>query len=147
MVIVWQNYNIAAYIGVTRHETTRIIAVLYTGAGSGLIEHLLIRHELQKFVRPTESQVSVNASSNRLVPIAAAFNFLVNFQSRSAILKFDVFERLEKKVILGREFCDAHVEDIRPGKRVIELANVSTVPIFKGPQIRSIHLVTVPRDQ
>lgn len=50
-------------------------------------------------------------------------------------------------VILGRNFCDSHVEAIQPRKQVIELADGATIRILKMPQKRSKDMVPIPGNQ
>ena len=47
--------------------------------------------------------------------------------------QFIVCEKLAVRVILGCQFCDQHVEAIRPRKRIVEMDDGSTVPIVRNP--------------
>ena len=67
--------------------------------------------------------------------------------SRFEVVKFNVVERLGTDVILGCDFCDKHIEAIRPRKRLIELDDGTTVPILKRPESRAKHSVPLPAEQ
>lgn len=41
-----RNYKIEAYLGVSRHVRTRVIAAFGTGGGSSFIKYLLIPYEI-----------------------------------------------------------------------------------------------------
>lgn len=125
-----RNYKIAAHLELTKHTTTLVTVELDTGAGSSIIKHSLMSHELQKHARPLESQLSVRDASSRLVSIAGSIILSVNVESQSAIAKCNVAERLRTEVILGCEFFDAQVEAKRPRKRVFKLTDGTTIPIL-----------------
>lgn len=146
-VVAKQNYEIAAYLGLTRHATTWVTVVLDTGAGPSFIKHSLIPYEFQKHVQPLESQLSERDAGNQLVSIAGTISLSVNVKSQSTIEKFNAVKRLGTEAILGCDFCDAHVKAIRPGKQVIKLAVGTTVPILKGPQTRSKNMAPIPGNQ
>lgn len=137
----------AAYLGLIRHSATHFIAALNAGASSSFIKHFLLPYELQKRIRPLESQIKRRDASNRLVSIAGTLKLSVNVGSQSTNVKFYVVERVGTDLVLSCDFCDAHAEAIRPGKREIELADGSTVPIMQTSQKRSIDLVSVPKEQ
>lgn len=146
-VIVRRNWKIATCVGLTRHGTTRAIAVFDTGALSGFIKYSFITYELQNLIRSTESQMSVRDASDRLVSIVRTIELSVIVGSRSAVVKFTVVERVGTEIILGFNFSDAHVEAIRSWWRVIKLADGTSEPIFKEPQKLSIDMVLIPEDQ
>lgn len=79
--MVRRDYMITVYIVVTRHANMLVIAVLYIGAGSGVIKHLLITYELQKLVRPTVSEFGVRDASNQLVSVEGTIDLSVNVGS------------------------------------------------------------------
>ena len=50
---------------------------------------------------------------------------------RFEAVSFYAVESLCTQVLLGCDFCDKHVESIRPLKRVVELDDGTTVPIIR----------------
>lgn len=58
---------------------------------------------------------------------------MVKVRSQSASV-FYVVKRLGIDVILGCDFCDAHVKSICPRQRPIELIDGAAEPIFKEPE-------------
>lgn len=143
-----RNYKIEAYIGHTRRALKRYSVVLDTGAGSSFLKAALIPDELRHLIRPLEDNISVRDASNRIVMIGGTITLVVNIGNRTSTnVTFNVVERLGTDVILGCDFCDSHVEAIRPRLRVIELTDGTAVPIIKGPPKRSSNLVPLPKEQ
>ena len=115
-IMARRNYKIAAYIGLTRSATSRFAAVLDTGAGSSFIRSSVIPESMHKLIRPLDSELSVRDANNRRVAISGTLNLAVQVGTRTEVVKFNVVERLGTEVILGCDFCDKHVEAIRPRK-------------------------------
>lgn len=49
------------------------------------------------------------------------------------IIRFNVAKRLATAIIIGWDFCNEHIEAIRPRKCEIELADGTVVPIIRQP--------------
>lgn len=124
-----------------------MIAVLDTGAGLSFNKHTLIPLELQKHIWPFESQCSVRDESNWLVSTAGTITLSINVGTRSAMVNFNVAERLESEVIQGCNFCDARVETIQPRKQVIDLTDGTIIPILKGAPKHCKNMVLISEDQ
>ena len=65
----------------------------------------------------------------------------------SELVTFYVAERLAADVILGCDFCDRHIEAIRPRKRLVEMDDGSTVPIVRRPDKRKEGSIPLPEEQ
>ena len=142
-----RNYKIAAYLGLSRKSTARFVVVLDTGAGSSFIRKSLLTHELQKSIQPLTEEYNVKDANNRRITIEGTINLAVQVGTRFEIVKFNVVERLGTDVILGCDYCDKHVEAIRPRRRIVELDDGTTVPILKKPEGRAKHAVPLPAEQ
>ena len=58
--------------------------------------------------------------------------------------RFTVVDRLATDVILGCEYCDDHVEAIRPRKREVVLDDGTVIPIVRRPSTRAKDAVPLP---
>ena len=63
------------------------------------------------------------------------------------IISFKVFERLAVPVILGWDYCEKHVEAIKPRQRIVELDDGTTVPIIRKPPPRQEGSIPLPEQQ
>ena len=146
-IMARRNYKIAAYIGLHKSSLARFVVVLDTGAGSSFIRQALIPESYRKHIKPLDDQFNVKDANNRRVVIAGTINLTVQVGKRREVVKFNVVERLGTDVILGCDYCDKHVESIRPRKRLVELDDGSTVPILKRPEGRATNAVPLPAKQ
>lgn len=62
-------------------------------------------------------------------------DLVVNIGGIVQTVFLNVVERLSTEVILECEYCDKHVEIIRPGQRIVELADATTVPNIVKPAL------------
>lgn len=53
------------------------------------------------------------------------------------IVRLNVAERLTTQFILGCNYCDKHVEIIRPRKRIVAPADATPAPIIRKPASRA----------
>ena len=146
-IMARRNYKIAAYIGLHKSSLARFVVVLDTGAGSSFIRQALIPESHRKLIKPLDSEFNVKDANNRRVVITGTINLAVQVGTRQDVVKFNVVERLGTDIILGCDFCDKHVEAIRPRKRLVELDDGSSVPILKRPEGRAKNAIPLPAEQ
>lgn len=64
--------------------------------------------------------------------------------TRNEIITFKVVERFALNVILGRDFCNKHVEALRSRKSLVKLDDGTIVLIFRQPSSRQREAVRLP---
>lgn len=94
-----------------------------------------------------EPQNSSRDASSRLVLIEETPSFSVQVGSQFAIVEHSVFEGLRTKLLLSCDFCEAHVDAMRPRNREKRLAGGTSVPFLQGPRKRSKDLVSLRKEQ
>ena len=146
-VLAKRNYKVYAYLGLTKKSTNRYMVVLDTGAGSSFIRRNALPSEAWKLIRPLHSTVRIRDANNRSLNIQGTVNLTCTVGGRSEIVTFYVVERLATEVILGCDYCDKHVESIRPRRRLVEMEDGSTVPIVRRPDKRKHNTVPLPEEQ
>ena len=72
-------------------------------------------------------------ANGRGLRIAGSVTLFVQVGSYHTHIAFYVCEKLTVPAILGCDFCDAHVEAIRPRSRSVELADGTIIPIIRKP--------------
>ena len=65
--------------------------------------------------------VKVRDANNQALVIVGRINLTVQLGMKSSIVTFYVVDKLATPIILGCDFCDRHVEAIRPRRRLVEL--------------------------
>ena len=144
LVLAKRNYKVHAYIGPKGMPMMRHVTVLDTGAGHNFIRfdqlppsaHRMIRQRILPDIR------DANKGRVQSLGVITLRVQLGLYQSR---VDFVVCERLSVPVILGCDFCDRHVEAIRPRSKEVELDDGTTVPIVKAPAKRSRESVPLPQ--
>ena len=142
-----RNYKVYADLGISTRVTTRHLSVLDTGAGSSFIRRSDLPPNADKRIVKLDAKMRVRDANNRLLPIVGKVALFVRLGSRLERITFYVSDRLAAPVILGCDFCDTHVEAIRPRRRVVELDDGTTVPIVRRPQKRSAKAPPLPEEQ
>ncbi len=140
-VLARHNYKVRAHIGMSSRSMVEQIAVADTGASSSFIRKDAMSKDVQKLIRPLEGEVRVRDANRRQLHLCGTIQLLVTIGTRSQLVTFYVADHLAAPVILGCDFCDDHVEAIRPRKRVIELADGTTVPIIRAPKRRDSAMI------
>ena len=87
--------------------------------------------ELLNKIRPLDDEPVIRDAGNRRVALRGTINLTVELGTRVEVVPFLVVDRLSTQVILGCDFCDKHVESIRPRQRVIVMDDGTTVPIVR----------------
>ena len=130
-VLARRNYKVHANIGETVRHTTRFVVVLDTGAASSFINLRDIPVDVRKRIMPPSSSTNVRNASGSSVPIAGTIDLVVQVGESIEHVNFLVAKKLATSVILGCDFCDRHVESIRPRDRTVVMDDGSTVPIIR----------------
>ena len=146
-VLAKRNYKVHAYLGITARATTQYVVILDTGAGSSFIRHSSLPPGADKRIKPLRSSVKIKDANNRSINVIGTVNLTCEMGSRREIVTFYVVERLATEAILGCDFCDRHIEAIRPRKRIVELDDGTTVPIVRRPDKRKNDTVPLPDEQ
>lgn len=58
---------------------------------------------------------------------------VVQIDTSTQVVMFLVAEKLATPVIVGWDFCDIHVEAIKPRLTIVEIDGGSTVPMIRQP--------------
>ena len=109
----------------------RFVAVLDTGAGSSFIRQDELPQHMQKNIEPLQQQVDIRNATGKPVPIAGAIRLSVQIGCKTEEVQFFVAKELATAIVLGCDYCDQHVECIKPRRRIIEMDDGSTTPIVR----------------
>ena len=142
-----RNYKIHADIGITRRATRRFVAVLDTGAGPSFIRRDVLPEDIGAFIRKEPTAPKIIDANKRKVEIDGVIDLSVNIGGRVETVRFNVVPRLAVDVIIGCDFCDKHIEAIRPRKRLVEIDDGTTVPIVRRPSKRATGSIPLPDEQ
>ena len=88
---------------------------------------------MRKEIRKIKDEPNIRNASGKSVPIVGTIDLMVQIGTSSEYVKFYVAENLATSVILGCDFCDRHVEAIKPRLAIVEMDDGSTVPIVRQP--------------
>ena len=115
----------------------RYVTILDTGAGSSYVRKDILPDKIMPLIGPLKTTINIKDAGNKRVDISGSIDLTVQLGTRQEVIQFYVVERLSTDVILGCDFCDKHVETIRPRRRIVELDD-STCLLYTSPS---------PRDQ
>ena len=146
-VMAKRNYKIHADIGITRRATRKFVAVLDTGAGPSFIRRDVLPDDIGAIIRKDPTAPKIIDANKRKVEIDGVIDLSVNIGGRVETVRFNVVPRLAVDVIIGCDFCDKHIEAIRPRKRLVELDDGTTVPIVRLPSKRATGSIPLPDEQ
>ena len=96
--------------------------------------------------RATREGVCIKDAGNRNGKIDGKINLTVELGHRVEAISFYVVERLTTQIILGCDFCDKHVEEIKPRQRLVEMDDGSTITILRT-SVRKANAVPLPPEQ
>lgn len=68
----------------------------------------------------------------------------MEIRSHSTTVKLYVVEKLVTYLILGCDFCDKHIEEIRPRQSIVEPEDGITAPILLDAVARSRNNAPIP---
>ncbi len=80
--------------------------------------------------------IRIRDANNKRLNIEGTVELSVQIGNHREQVTFYVAERLATDFILGCDFCDKHVEAIRPRKKLLELNDGTTVPIIRKNKCR-----------
>ena len=146
-ILAKRNYKVHANIGFDRRSTARFASVCDTGAGASFIRKGIIPEAAWPKIQPIPNANHVRDANNRQVNICGIIELFVDIGGRGKYIHFNVVERLATEVIIGCDYCDDHVEYIRPRKQEVELADGTIVPIIRQPDRRAPDAVPLPPEQ
>ena len=132
-VLAKRNYKVYANLGTSARSTKRFVAILDTGAGSSFINMKEIPQSMRKEIRPLKEAPNVRNASGKAVPIAGTIDLVTQIGTTSECVSFLVAEKLATSVILGCDFCDQHIDAIKPRLATVTMDDGSTVPIIRQP--------------
>ena len=145
-VLAKRNYKVYANIGLDTRHMTRFMTVLDTGAGSSFIRLGEIPHGMRDRIQPLPSEANIRNASGKPVPIMGTIDLQVQIGSTLEKVTFLVADKLAVAVILGCDFCDKHVEAIKPRLKIVEMDTGSIVPIVLQPTKSQLEAL-LPEDQ
>ena len=116
-VLARRNYKIRAHIGTASNALLQYQTVLDTGASSSFVNKSVLSSHILKKIQPMKVPARVKTANNKRLPILGTISLYVQVGSRKELVKFYVAEGLAVEFILGCDFCDKHVEAIRPRRR------------------------------
>ncbi len=131
-------------IGMSTQSMVELISVLDTGAGSSFIRKDALSEEVQAVIKPLGNEVRVRDANKRQLRLAGTVDLRVTIGNRDQLVTFYVAEQLATPVILGCDFCDEHIEAIKPRRRVVELVDGTTVPIIRTNKHRTTTFTIQP---
>jgi len=132
-IMAKRNYKVYANIGQTQSMTKRFVTVLDTGAGSSFIRTDELPNRLREEIKPLTDEANVRNASGKPVHIRGTITLSVNLGCRTDEVTFMVVDNLATAVILGCDYCDKHIEAIRPRRRMVEMDDGCMVPIVRNP--------------
>ena len=146
MMLAKRNYKVYAHVGHDTNLLVRKLAILDTGAGPNFIRVSELTPGYRSKIRygPLPHITDANRRSIRTIGIISLVIQVGRYVVKD---EFIVCERLAAPVILGCDLCDKYVEAIYPRKRVIELADGTTVPIVRRPTKRLADAPPLPAAQ
>ena len=101
----------------------RFVEILDTGAGSNFIRQDELPQHVQDNIEPLQQHVDIKKASGKPVPIAGTIRLSIQFGAKTEEVQLLVAEKLATDIILGYDYCDQHIEGIKPRRRIIEMDN------------------------
>lgn len=142
-----RKYIVHVDVNQDRSSMRRYAAILDTGAGSSFIKNSASSLDYLKKILPVKSAVKVRDANNRQFSVVGKINLYVQIRTKASLVTFYVVGKLATSIILGCDFCDMHIEVIRPRRRCVELDDVTTAPIVCRTSARNQLAPPLPRDQ
>lgn len=139
------NWKIYFNIGFTLRATQRCIVMLDISSAYNFI---------QKDVIPKRTWYKIKLSLNLNVFDANILKFhtirttiAIKIVNRVEMMNWNVVERIATNILLGWNYCDRHVESIKPLQQIEELGDWITVPITRNDWGRSHNEVPLSEAQ
>ena len=124
------NYRVYASIGLSYSLMRRMLTILDTGAGPNLIREDELDGDLTDLVKKKSTPELYDANKNPL-EVTGTIDLTVQLGTRTLVAPFLVVPKLAVPALLCADFCDEHVETIRPRRRIVELDDGTTIPIVR----------------
>jgi len=107
-----------------------MLTILDTGAGPNLIREDELDGDLTDLVKKKSTPELYDANKNPL-EVTGTIDLTVQLGTRTLVASFLVVPKLAVPALLCADFCDEHVETIRPRRRIVELDDGTTIPIVR----------------
>lgn len=108
------NYKVYANLGMTVLSTKCFLVIFDAGAGLSFIMLNEIPQAMRYKIRKLYSAAKISNSSGKVLPSVETIELMVQIRCSTKIVTFHVPRDLEISVILRFDFCDRHVEEIKP---------------------------------
>lgn len=140
-ILAKRNDKVYTNNGRTVRATKRFGVVLDTGAGPSFKRLFEIPEAMRTKIWELEDITFVRNASGKSAAIVETIDVVVYIRTNTPLVNLCVSKKLDTSVILRCDFCDVHVEAIEPRLTIVEMEDVSTVPIICQPSNPS---TTVP---
>lgn len=123
----------------TLRATKLFVTVLNTGAGSSSIRTNEITNWFREKIKPLDDDFNIGNASRKPVPVCGSINLMVNIRYITEEVGFFVVDNLATAVILGCDYCDKYIEEIRPRLKIVERDDGCAVTVLQKriPKCRS----------
>eukprot|EP00171_Calliarthron_tuberculosum_P023407 IDg23407t1 len=125
------NYKISAKIGPGLSDLREILTIIDTGAGPNLIRADLLPPPVLKTIDTKREIVNLASASNHRIDVLGIVKLTTCIADQVTRHPFVVARNLGADAILGTQFIDSAVEDIKVHKRAVLLTNGTMVPIIR----------------
>ena len=92
----------------------RFVAIIDTGAGSSVICQGELPQHVKDNIKRLQKHFDIKKASGKPLPIAGKIRLSVEIGAKKGAVQFVVAETLAIAVILYCDYCDQHVESIKP---------------------------------
>ena len=140
-VLQKRNYKVYAEVSAKKGVSKRILSILDTGAGPNLVKREAIPEGAEVL---SAEHLPIRGANGKPIDVAGCVYLTVTVGTQVAKREFLVCERLATDLILGCDYCDRHVEEILPRKRLIKLDDGTTVPIVRKASARPPNAPRLP---
>ena len=76
---------------------------------------------MQKNIEQLQQQVNIKNATRKPVPIAGTVRLSIEIGAKTEKVQFLVAEKHATAIVLVCDYCDEHVECIKPRRRIIEM--------------------------
>lgn len=128
--------KIYANLGFTSRSTKRYVVLLDTEAESSYIRKYVILTKSWNKIKPSPN-INVQDANNRKVNTSGTINIAVEIGNKVEMVTLNVVKHLATDLKLGCDYCDGHVEAIKPQQRIMKLDDGASVPIVQNTGGRS----------
>lgn len=112
--MVSRNYKVYATLRLRRRKIHRYSVILNSGSGYTFIRKDVLQEKARKLIKPDPNQLKTRDTNNRQINSLGVINLAVDVGGTVEVMNLKVAEQLALPVIVCCEYCDKHVEAIRP---------------------------------